>query len=303
MLHNLMVPLDGSPFAEAALPTACALARRDSAHLKLVMVREPRLPITRAGGAPVRDPALDEELWREDRRYLEVLLGRLEAGDRARISTQLLEGPIVETLARQVQEAAVDLVVMTTHARGGVRRAWLGSVADGLVRHSPAPILLLRPGASAVRREAGEFRRVLLPLDGSIAGETIIQWAIEVAGTQNVQYTLLRVLAAEESPARVLIPHRGETPSGRTQRATVEAVLEGEASLLRSHGVNATAQTVVHGSAGQAILRHAEANEVDLIAMNTRSRGGLERLVLGSVADTVLRKWQHPLLLFNPGEP
>ena len=94
MLHRMLVPLDGSAFAEKALPTAFHLARRDSAEVRLVMVLEPALRVTLTRGAPVLDPALDQELRREARRYLDVLLGRIGARDRARIHTELLEGGI-----------------------------------------------------------------------------------------------------------------------------------------------------------------------------------------------------------------
>jgi len=302
MLQRLMVPLDGSAFAEAALPTAFHLARRDSARVQLVMVREPPLPLTRTGNAPVRDPALDQELLQEARSYLDVLLGRIAASDRAHVSTALLLGSTVETLADRVRDEAVDLVVMTTHGRGGVGRAWLGSAADGLVRRSPAPTLLLRPGEGTEGQGEGGFPRVLVPLDGSPTGDRMIEHAIAVAGVEQVEYILLRVLAASDSPLRATLPQRGETASSRTQRATVEALLASRAEALRSRGLTVSAHIVVDDSAARGILDYAAEGGVGLIAMATRSRGGLERMLLGSVADKVLRGWESPLLLWNPAE-
>ena len=303
MLQRIIVPLDGSPFAEHALPTAYGLARRHGAQVELVMVQDAPLPVARPGGAPVRDPELDRELRREARRYLDVLLGRIDAGDRARSATMLLDGPIVETLASHASASAADLLVMTTHARGGLSRAWLGSVADGVVRRSAVPVLLVRP-VEPTGGHPGEaaFRHVLLPLDGSTAGELVIRRAIDVAGADGVQFTLLRVLAPEDSATRALLPRRGEQPSTRAQRATVEALLESQAEGLRSRGLVARTQTLVHDSAAACILEYAKASGADLVAMSTRSRGGVERLVLGSVADKVLRGSDRPLLLLNPTE-
>ncbi|HUF36827.1 MAG TPA: universal stress protein [Gemmatimonadales bacterium] len=301
MLRRILVPLDGSRFAEAALPAAVRLSRRDAARLELVTVQEPPLPIARTGGAPVRDPAFDQEVQRQARAYLDVLLGRIEAGDRARTATALLAGRTVETLLEHIQSRAVDLVVMTTHARGGASRAWLGSVADGLVRRSPVPVLLLRPAEEeGVAPEAGFFTRVLLPLDGSPGGEQILERAIEVAGTEGVRYTLLRVLASGESAFSEVLPRRGEAPSTRAQRATVEAGLERTAETLRARGLEVRGQTVTDDVPARAILEYVVENGIDLIAMTTRSRGGLERWLLGSVADKVLRGTTRPLLLFNP---
>ena len=303
-MHRIMVPLDGSTFAEAALPTALRLARRDAATVELARVQESPLRIARAGGAPVRDPGFDRELRRDARRYLEVLLGRIDARDRARACTALLDGPISETLAGRARQTAVDLVVMTTHARGGVSRGLLGSVADGFVRQSPAPVLLLRPRDAGGRLDddAVGFQRVLLPLDGSASGDQMVEHAIEVAGIEGVQYTLLRVIAASESPVRAALPHRGETPSSRTQRATVEALLDSKADTLRARGFAVKAQVVIDDSAARGILNNAVESNADLVAMTTRSRGGLERMLLGSVADRVLRSSDRPLLLWNPTE-
>lgn len=303
MIHRILVPLDGSPFAEAALPYAFHLARRDAAEVQLVTVRERPLPVTRAQGAPVRDPAFDQEQRREARRYLDVLLGRIAASDRARIRTELLEGPVADTLAAHARTAMADLVVMTTHARGGVSRAWLGSVADGLLRRSPVPLLMLRPGeARTPVEDVAGFRRVLLPQDGSAASEQVIGHAINVAGVEGVRYVLLRVLAAGESPVRAALPRRGETPSSRAQRATVEARLDATADTLRSRGLTVDTHVVVDDSPARGILDYAVESGADLVAMTTRSRGGLERLVLGSVADQVLRGAERPLLVWNPTE-
>jgi nucleotide-binding universal stress UspA family protein len=304
MVHRIMVPLDGSTLAESALPTAFHLARRDAATVQLVMVQESPLAIVRAGGAPVRDPGFDQELRREARRYLEVLLGRIDANDRARAGTTLLDGPIAESLGARARDTAIDLVVMTTHARGGVSRAWLGSVADGLVRRSPAPVLLLRPRDAEGRRDEDSigFRRVLLPLDGSAPGDQMVEHAIDMAGIEGVQYMLLRVIAPSESPVRAALPHRGETPSSRTQHATVEALLDSKADALRARGLAVKAQVVIDDSAARGILSYAVESNADLVAMTTRSRGGVERMLLGSVADRVLRSSDRPLLLWNPTE-
>ena len=167
-----MVPLDGSTFAEAALPIAFGLARRDGATVHLVRVHEPPTPVAGPEGPAMYDPEIDEDLERKGRRYLGVMLAWTNGDDRARAVTAYLHGPATECLSTYVQENAIDLVVMTTHARGGVSRALLGSVADGLVRYSLAPVLLVRPRheAALAPATAPVFRRVLLPVDGRTCG-------------------------------------------------------------------------------------------------------------------------------------
>ncbi len=303
MLDRIMVPLDGSPFAETALPTAAVLARRHGSTLHLVRVHQPQLPVT-PDGAAVYDVGLEQQIEEQGRRYLDGLLGRIEEGERSRTVTAHLRGPVTETLSDYAREQAIDLVVMTTHARGPMGRALLGSVADGLVRHSVVPVLLVPPGGKspAVPAAAGIFRRVLLPVDGGAAEDRMIEHAITVAGTVGVEYTLLRVVTSGAPSVRPPRPRRGENPGSRVQRATVETALGVKADELRARGLQVRPEVVVDNGAAEGILGYAAANEFDLVAMATRSRGGFERLLLGSVADQVLRKAETVLLLWNPGQ-
>jgi nucleotide-binding universal stress UspA family protein len=298
-----MVPLDGSAFAETALPTATLLARRYGSGIYLVRVHDPQLPVTPEGAA-VYDVAIDRELEQEGRRYLDLVLGRIEASERWRTVTAYLRGPVTETLSSYAREQDIDLAVMTTHARAGVSRAWLGSVADGLVRNSVAPVLLVPPKreAPAAPAPAPVFRRVLLPLDGGAAEDRMIEHAITVAGTTEVEYTLLRVVTSGAPSVRPPRPRRGKDPGSRMQRNTVEVALNVKADEIRARGVQVRSEVVVNNDAAEGILAYAAANEFDLVAMATRSRGGLERMLLGSVADRVLRKTETALLLWNPGQ-
>ena len=141
---------------------------------------------------------------------------------------------------------------------------------------------------------------MLLPLDGSPEVERIIEPAIEVAGTRGVHYTLLRVLTSGQSGFSEVLPHRGQVPATRAQRATVEALLESTAEPLRARGLEVQVRTVTHDAPARGILEYAVENGIDLVAMTTRSKGGLERWLLGSVADKVLRGSARPLLLLNP---
>jgi nucleotide-binding universal stress UspA family protein len=295
-----MVPLDGSAFAETALPTAALLARRHGSGMHLVRVHQPPLPVVLpGGGGVVHDPVLDLELEDEGRQYL---LGRIDDQERWRTVTAYLRGSVVECLSGYVRDHEIDLVVMTTHARGGMGRAVLGSVADGLVRHSVAPVLLVRPELEPARAAAAVrvFQRVLLPLDGGAAEDRMIAHAIAVAGTAGVEYTLLRVVTSGAPSVYPRRPRRGEDPGSRAQRATVQVALGVKAEALRARGLLVRSEVVVDDDAAEGILRYAAANDFDLVAMATRSRGGLERLLLGSVTDRVLRKAEITLLLWNP---
>ena len=118
------------------------------------------------------DPRLDSEIRSAVRHALDALAGRLSARDASEISVTCLDGPIASTLEHYLASSGPDLVVMSTHGAGGLSRLWLGSVADHLVRHSSAPILLVRPGATGAAHDEPLFRHILVPLDGSTLART-----------------------------------------------------------------------------------------------------------------------------------
>jgi nucleotide-binding universal stress UspA family protein len=130
----------------------------------------------------------------------------------------------------------------------------------------------------------------------------MIEHAVALTGAPGVEYTLLRVVTTGLPSVRAALPHRGEDPVSRVQRATVQATLGAKAQELAARGLRVRPQVVVDDDPADAILRYAAENAFDLVAMATRSRGGLERLLLGSVADRVFRGAECPLLLWNPGQ-
>src|SRR5688572_19257901 len=137
-----MVPLDGSDFSEQALRYAYQLAMRMRARVHLVRVLSAE-GITAEN--VVFDTQPDDDEWKAAKSYL----GRISEDGlwqtRTASETAVLRGPVAGSLAQYASAHDIDLVIMTTHGRGGLSRAWLGSVADELVRQLNIPILVLRP--------------------------------------------------------------------------------------------------------------------------------------------------------------
>jgi nucleotide-binding universal stress UspA family protein len=111
------------------------------------------------------------------------------------------------------------------------------------------------------------------------------------------------VLASEESALAEVLPRRGEPMTTRAQRATVESLLESTAQALRRRGLEVEAESVTNDAPADGIVDYAVENGIDLIAMTTRSKGGLERWFLGSVADKVLRGPRGPCSCSTPRPP
>ena len=155
MYHTIMVPLDGSSLGEYALPLALGIARRAGAAVDLVHACS-TLGRNAFGGeldAPVLSEIQHEQLRLQSQAYLEQLDDRLSAHWQVAITTTMLDGRVADVLYDHALASHADLVVMTTHGYGSLSRAWMGSVADRLVRRLPD--CLVEQGSIAIGRSAG----------------------------------------------------------------------------------------------------------------------------------------------------
>jgi nucleotide-binding universal stress UspA family protein len=298
MYHALMVPLDGSEFGRHAIPWALAVAEPAGARVDLVHVLPPLY------GMGVVDETLVTAEVRDAQREtaeqsLSDLAHRLHIGTGVSFSAAVDEGSIPDALVRHADENGVGLIVMTTHGRTGFARAVLGSVSDAVVRHGRRPVLLARPHRHPPEeREPAAVSEVLILLDGTAASEAIVDHAIELSRLTGAACTLLHVVVPELLPSGVATP-----PALADQRATVaderryESYLASRAEQLRTADVPLTTAIVRHPDLAEGVLEYCASHPVSLIAMATRGRGGVERAVLGSVTDAVLRKTQLPILV------
>jgi nucleotide-binding universal stress UspA family protein len=297
------VPLDGSRFSEWSLSPAISIARRYGATLELVTVHYP-IPTSVAAHIPGYDPEWESAGYERAQSYVRDIAERIAKTSGVKVKGSVRSGLVVATLLLFAKETGCDLIVLTTHGRGVLSRAWLGSVANGLVRQSQVPVLLIRPQehGEADRTAETTFQRVLVTLDGSDLSEEILPGALAVGGP-SAEYQLLEVIY----PPLVLAPAYGNREPPRLdenllrdQRALAESYLERIAEPLRKQGRRVQATVRDEPSAAVAILDHAATNAIDLIAMATHGRSGLGRLVLGSVADKVVRGASTPVLLHHP---
>ena len=294
--RSILVPLDGTAVAEQALAVGASLARRTGATLHLVTVQEP-IPV--AVTAEVGQ--YGAEIERESRATLTHYLGETveTAGSIAVVAVQsaLLEGPAAATLAAYVADHAIDLVVMTTHARKGMARWWLGSVADRLLRRISVPVLLLHPSDLP---QPTRFRRFLVALDGEIE-EPVLAAATALGGVEEgAEYVLFRVV---EPPVPLLTPlaaspsQLGQPHLARAAESAAADYLETVEERLRSAGHAASWRVVSARDVPAQVVELAEETGADCIAMGTHGAGGVERFLVGSVADQVVRGSHLPVLV------
>jgi nucleotide-binding universal stress UspA family protein len=268
LLRRILVPLDGSILAEAALPVAAHLAHRSGAAVRMVTVAD-------SGWAQVRGEWSDAPLARA-RRYIEGEARKLAALD-VEASTTVRSGSVVDEILDEADELAADLIVMATHGRGPLSRFWLGSVADRCLRQTNRPVLLVRPEGASVL--PAETRRIVVALDGSTLSERALGPAVAMAKLIGVDLTLLRIETVEEA------------------RAQASVYLAHLADGIGEWGGKPRAEVLIGDAVAPALIGAVEG---DLIVMATHARRGLNRAFLGSVADMVVRGCDGPVLVVPP---
>ena len=299
MFRTVVVPLDGSPFAEQALPHALAIVRRAGATLDLVHVHVLHVVDEHRVNRYSYDPGLDKENQRKEQLYLETTAESLADVSPVPWSAAVVSGLDSEGILLRVQDVKADLIVMTTHGRGALDRFFLGGVADELIRQAAVPVLLVRPrdAAPGIVPEP-VLAHVLVPLDGSPLAEHVVEPALNFVRLWAGRCTLLRVI--EASPATTTGWPNRPRPSETEQEAAARAYLEKTAGRVRELGTAVQTRIVVAPNAAAAILEEAQTQRCDLIALATHGWGGLRRMLLGSVTDKVVRGSSLPVLAFRP---
>jgi len=311
MYRTILVPLDGSTFAEHALPLALSLARRSHAEIHLVTVST---PLTQAyiEGVFVGPPDMELEAAGRYKDYLNRVTVRLRDRIDVPITSEVITGEVVTTMCELAASGKYDLVVMATHARSPLGRFWLGSVANEMVRHVNLPLLLVRPGEKEPRLEhEPDLSRVVLALDGTELSEQILAPAIAltelIRDAEVVLVRAIRPVVPDDVEPQALEAGRGPmTLREEMERLQEESKREAEQYLaavahrLEARGLKVRTDVVVEDRPADAILHEAEDENAGVIALETHGRSGLARLFFGSVADRVVRGTHIPVLIHRP---
>lgn len=294
MARRIIVPLDGSAFAETAIAPAARLARALRGQLELVMVHAPGL----TGPSPSAALAQDARIRACEEAYLvQKTRSGADLAD-GPVASSLLDGPVAPALIEHVQAGKAELVAMTTHGRGGLSRFFLGSVADRLVRGLHCPMLLLPPDAPELP-EPGATWRVLIPLDGSALAAAVIARTADVLPPGAV-LELVRVVVL---PAMPLPPEAASAMPSELLDEELSAArryLDDLAATLKARGRVVRTAVLSHWNPAEAIADYGNERRCDLIALATRGESGLQRALLGSVADKLIRTARRPVLVWNP---
>jgi len=294
MFRHLLVPLDGSLMAESALPMAAGIAGRMHAELTFVHVIERNAPSEVHSERHLVTP-------REASDYLDEVSRRpICAGLVVHIHVHEAEvRDVARSITEHTAELAPDLVVMSTHGKGGARRLLSGTMAQQVIGLGATPVLLVRPDGQAAAPTGWQL--ILAPVDGDPAHEKGLPIAAELAAAFGCSLHLLMVtpkigeLTGSEKWTSTLLPGATRLKL-EMQSAEAQDYLARTALTYGKKGVSAGAEAS-RGDPARAIVRTARRLAADLIVMATHGRAGTGAFWEGSVAARVVSRTRVPLLL------
>lgn len=266
-IEKILVPTDGSEESESAF----------AAIVPLVMAYAPEVTVLYV----FEDP---DASYEPPARIAKVCRGVRAAGINAHL--ELREGKPAEEVLRAAKAGKVDLIAMSTHGRGGVSRLVAGSITESVLRHTLVPLLVTRQGSNA-----HSWKKIVVALDGSGRGESILSDAFRLAKKLGSTLDLVRVALPVVTATGV-----GEIPMLPIPPDDPMPYLQTIVERAKSEGIDARA-VGLEGRAGSQILCHVEESGAGLLCMATHGRTGLTRVIMGSIAEEMLRKAPCPVLL------
>jgi len=295
MFKHLLVPLDGSKLAEAAIPAAASLAQAMQAPVTLLHIIEKDAPLEVHNEHHLTQAEEAEE-------YLQQVM-RMEFPPEIKVTAHVHTAAVQDVAAGIVEHAVTefrpDLIVMCSHGSGGFRDLLYGSIAQQVVAQGITPLLLIKPET----RSSPAFRldQILVPLDTGPVHDASLPAARELAKAYNSHVHLLTVIPTFTTAA-------GETAAtGSLLPATTSAMLdinaENAAEDLQEHldelkptGLDLSAE-VARGDPATEILNISQKRNADLIVLTTHRRAGTAAFWARSVAPNVVRRARVPILL------
>ena len=294
MFKSILVPLDGSHLAEAALPAAASLAQTLNAPVTLLHVIEQNAPEAVHHERHLTKPEEAEV-------YLENLVKQSFPAE-IKADWHVHSSGVKDVASSIVEHSGEfdpDLIVMCAHGRGGIRDLLFGRIALQVVAKGAIPLLLLQPMTS--EQKPFTLRRILVPLDSESIHDDSLPIAKNLAKAYGAELHLLCViptyatLAGEEAAASSLLPGTANAFLDIKENQAREH-MQGHLNELIGEGFHTSAE-IARGDPAQTIVNVAERSKADLIVLSTHRRAGLSAFWERSVAPNVVRRTRIPMLL------
>jgi nucleotide-binding universal stress UspA family protein len=308
MYRRMLVPVDGSELAEVVFTYAKELAGRLDIDIILLHVCRPeerdRLPMHRAY---IERAA---ETVKQQSQSVQEITGLQPGRQAVEVRGDVATGHPAEEILSYADKNSIDLILIATHGRSGVRRWVMGSVADKILRTSKVPVWLVRASIpKEVVYDQWPSRTILVPLDGSKIAEGVLPHVESLAkqrGAELVEVILLRVcepeLITSDYPDASMPLSWDEHLKRQTAycKQLSAQYMAGIEKQLRDAGLKVRSEIITGASPADEIISYASKNPFNLIVMATHGHSGITRWAYGSVADRVLHGVSSPIFLVRP---
>lgn len=298
MYERILVALDGSRFSEAILPYARFLSDKLKLEVQLVHVIDSEIAAPSSSAAQSR---YRDVMSAESKKGLDYLK-RIAESFAASIKVECIveHGKPAELIVDKAAANSGTVIAMTTHGRSGLNRWLLGSIADKVLHAAANPLLLVRAGETIQTDRAAMLARILVPLDGSALAETVLPHSAELAQKLGLEIVLLRVFAV---PTPVFAEDYGPYVEEIWAQLDEESkrYLDEKARQLQAQGLTNVSTIATAGFAAEKIIDIARQSPDCLVAMCTHGRSGVNRWVMGSVTERVVRHSGDPVWIVRPG--
>ena len=299
MFKHILLPLDGSKLAEAALPAAVSLAQTFNAPVTLLHVIEQDAP-----EAVHSDRHLTEA--KEAEAYLANTAGRFfpaHAKVDWHVHTAAVEDVARSIVDHSADEFQPDLIILCSHGKGGMHDLLYGNIAQQVAAASGTPVLLIKPNDAPARFK---LEHILVPLDNESVHDAVLPRAVELAKAYQAELNLLCViptfgtLSGEQAAAGNLMPATATAYLDIAEEIALEH-FQGHLDAFKKAHVPSTAE-IARGDPASVIAKTAEKINADLILFGTHGRAGQDAFWNRSVAAAVARRTGIPLLLIPLAE-
>ncbi len=295
MYHKMLVPLDGSRLSEIVFPYAKDLAGRLGLAVILLHVCSSKESET----IPLHQSYIEHkaQIIKRQLRDWQKKIGVNLEGSKLEVRGELAMGYPPEEIMHYAEQNKVDLILMATHGRSGVRRWVLGSVADKVLCVSSIPVWLIRAGTvESITYDKWPQRTLLVPLDGSVLAEKVlphVELLAKQPGAPPVDVVLFRVA----EPPTTSGHYFRNIPESREE---IEQYLAKIETRLKNSDLRVQSK-VSSGDPAEKILGYGRKNPFSIIVMSTHGHSGMSRWFYGSVATKVLEHASNPIFLVRPG--
>lgn len=295
MIKHILVPLDGSILAEAALPAVVALNRMTGAKITLIHVIEKKPPEYIHGQSHLNseESAIN---------YLKGIVSRYFA-DIKDIVIHVHEEPVdkvAESITNHIMEFSSDLLVMCSHGKGGIRDFFYGNIAQQIIGNKKGPVLIIRPEAlSSV--STIKFEKILVPVDGNPEHEQGLSYAIQFAKEIKTVLDLLLIVSTfsalhgEQAAVGTLLPMSVSYILDELETAA-EGYLSAQIEQLCHQGMEVYGE-IRRGDPVEEIVQYTENNSYDLVVVGTHGKSGADAFWYGSKAAKIITRIKTPVLV------